>query len=146
MTTKSTYDTTASQVFELFSDYLEGAYDNPVLVLSHNGQLAQDARDALVKSAAALGFGDESCTFATLGDTFDDQALFMLIEGIDPLVVVATDEAATELLTRTYRTTYPTDAAVRAFGRNAVVFADLQSLIATDAGKQQAWHLLKTLR
>lgn len=144
MAQKSFYETGVQEAFDLFRDYLEGESERPVLVVG--SALAQgETRDAIEKSMAALGLGDEACTYAVLADCIDRDALFLLVEGIDPLYVVCTDAAAARRLGETYRTEYPLDAAARVFGRPAAVFGDLESLIATEPGKRRAWELFKTL-
>ena len=109
------------------------------------------AQDAIEKSLSALGYGQDVCTYATLlpHDTdesemeLDPQALFLLVEGLDPLCVIAADAAATQALGRAYRTEFTLDSPIRAFGRPAVSFHDLTSLLTTNEGKQKAWHIFK---
>lgn len=144
MAQKSFYETGVQEAFELFQDYLEGSAERPVLVTA-SGPLPAEARDAIEKSAAALGLGDEACTYARLDGCIDKSALFLLVEGIDPLYVVCTDGAAAGRLGEAYRTEYPLDATIRVFGRPAVAFTDLESLIVDDGGKRRAWELFKTL-
>ena len=74
-----------------------------------------------------------------------DVDLFTLVEGIDPLAVVATDAAAAARLARAYRQSVPADEACRIFCRNAVAFRDLESMLETPEGKQRAWALFKKL-
>lgn len=76
----------------------------------------------------------------------DSQALFMLIEGLDPLRVICCDAATTHAVAEAYRTTYPLDDAARVFGRPAAAFENLEALMESDDGKQKAWRVLKTLK
>lgn len=194
------YSASADDVRELFEDYLDGPEACIALAMSAR-RLGDAARDAIEKSLAALGYGDDACTFATLvpqgaagdagaagagaagagsaaaasgsadagaagdaagaadagtagaggnaagaGDVrLDAQALFMLVEGLDPLCVICADAAAAEALGGAYRTEFSLDAPARAFGRPAVAFREFATLIATDDGKQRAWKLLKSL-
>ncbi len=125
-----------------------------MLVLSHDA-LDDVARNALSRSLQAFGYGAEACTFATLyphdkdaegGDiALDAQALFLLIEGLDPVCVICADSNTAESVAGAYRTTCELDAATRVFGRPAVTFRDLSSMLATEDGKQHAWKLLKSL-
>ena len=171
MATTSAYGASAREIRELFGDYLDGGATRaadaaadaaagvdetprPALALSA-APLPDVARSALEKSLAAFGFGDDACLFATLaphnpaaegGDIrLDAQALFLLVEGIDPLYVIATDEESAAALAAAYRTEFPLDAPIRAFGRPAAAFANLSALLQTDAGKQKAWQVLKSL-
>ena len=155
MASNSAYTASAREIAELFADYLEGGGNRPATVLSERA-LGDDARNALERSFESFGFEDPACTYATLlprdaeaegGDIrLDPQALFALLEALDPLFVIAADAAATGVLAQAYRTDFPSDAAVRAFGRPSVTFADLQTLLQTPEGKQRAWALLKSLR
>lgn len=144
MAQKSFYETGVQEAFELFRDYLEGAPERPVLVVSSDA-LPLEARNAIEKSAAALGLGEEACTYARLDECIDKNALFLMMEGIDPLYVVCTDGPAAQRLGETYRTEYILDGPARVFGRPGVTFANLEALIADDAGKRRAWELFKTL-
>lgn len=143
MATKSAYGAAARDIGELFADYLEGDADRPALVLSADA-LADDARAAIEKSFAAFGFSAESCSFARCGE-LDPQAVFLLVEGLDPLYVIASDHAAIALLAKAYRADYPNDSPIRVAGRSGVAFADLHALMATPESKQKAWKLLKSL-
>ena len=116
---------------------------------------SHDATTALDKTLQAFGYGNDAFAVATTmpldpsvegGDIpLDPQALFLLVEGLDPLLIVCTDETAIETMSQAYRTTFKRNSAERVFGRPAVMFEDLDGLMASEAGKQQAWRLLKSL-
>lgn len=91
----------------------------------------QDAggQDASAAPAAPLGKDD----------------LFLVVEGIDPLRVVAADAASAGALAATYRQDVPLDAHCRLFGRDAIAFRQFESLLDDNAHKQKAWALLKKL-
>ena len=89
------YEVTLEETWDLFAPYLDGARTGIVCVASA-ARLGDAARSALEKSAAALGYGCACCTYVVLradgaaGDAaLDGQALFLLLEGLDPLIVVA---------------------------------------------------------
>lgn len=137
----------------LFENHVEGIGENGsciVLALSQQ-PLEAVAQDAIEKSLSALGYGQDICTYATLlphsaGESemeLDPQALFLLVEGLDPLCVIAADAAATQALGRAYRTEFALDSPIRVFGRPAVSFRDLTSLLTTNDGKQRAWRIFK---
>ena len=138
----------------MFGDYLDGAQSCIVLVLSER-TLGKAARDAIGKTLDSFGYGADSCTYATLlpadGDVeggdipLDAQALFVLVEGLDPVCVICADEAAASRLGQAYRVAYETDAAARVFGRPAVMFRDFTAMLSTEKGKQRAWRVLKSL-
>lgn len=157
MVQRNIFEAGAVEVNQLFDDYLEGSVQPGaciVLVLSAH-PLGKPARTAIDNSLAALGLGESGRTYATLLPTnpdeegadipLDAQSLFLLAEGLDPLRIIATDQASSRLLADAYRTSLPSDAAVRVFGRPSVVFSSLERLIETDDGKQKAWALFKTL-
>lgn len=146
------FSASAEEICALFGDYLEGDASRPLLVAS--GQpLDETARDALEKSFASFGYGQNACTYVTLtpvesaqgGIAIDPQALYLLVEGLDPLCIVCADAAALDVLSRAYRTQYEPDSAARVFGRPAVMFRNLDASLASEAGKQRVWHLLKSL-
>ena len=146
MASKSVYGASAREICELFADYLEGDSDRPALALyAHADGLGYGARDAIVKSLAVFGYESDACTFARCGE-LDPQALFLLVEGIDPLFVIATDRDAVALLCKAYRQDFALDAPVRVAGRSGVAFSDLEGLMVSPELKQRAWKLFKSLR
>ena len=154
MTARSAYTASTLEMAELFADYLEGDTNRPALAVS-NAALSEDARNALEKSFEAFGFESPTCSYVTLAPhdasveggniRLDAQALFLLIESLDPLFVIAADERAAVELSKTYRCSFPPDSPIRVFGRSGVAFSDLHTLLSTDLGKRKAWTLLKSL-
>ena len=143
MASKSAYGASAREIGELFADYLEGDADRPALAMS-SAALEHDARVAIDRSLVAFGYSPDSCSFATCG-ALDPQAIFLFVEGLDPLYVIATDSEAVALLAKAYRCDYPLDSPIRVAGRPGVAFTDLHALMATPESKQRAWKLLKSL-
>lgn len=158
ITWSNIFEAGAAEVPQLFGDFIEAeSLGKQCVVLALSMQKLDDkTRNAIDKSMVALGFGEESCTYATvqpngcenaLNDTpLDARALFLLVEGLDPLCIIATDRQTVDLLNAAYRTEFQVDATVRVFGRPSVAFENLSALLETDAGKQKAWALFKTLR
>ena len=155
MAAKSAYGAAAAEVAELFADYVEGNSAKPALVVSTRA-LGNQARAAVEKSLAAFGYGSDACTYVTVlprdgsaegGDiALDSQALFLLIEGIDPLYVVVADRFSAERVAQAYRAAFDFDAPTRLFGRSAAVFENLEQLVTSPDGKQVAWKALKSFR
>ncbi|MBQ9001296.1 MAG: hypothetical protein IJ087_05530 [Eggerthellaceae bacterium] len=143
MVGKSAYGASAREIAELFAAYLEGGSNRPAIALSST-ELDGYSKNAIEKSLEAFGYTPDSCTFATTSE-LDAQAIFLLIEGLDPLYVISTDGNATAKLAQAYRLNLPDDQPARILGRPAVTFADLHSLMATPESKQKAWKLLKSL-
>ena len=75
----------------------------------------------------------------------DGQALFLLLEGLDPLIVVAAGAEAARALGAAYRQEVPLDGACRLFGRDAVAFKSFEHMLDDAQSKQAAWALLKKL-
>jgi len=149
------YGVQAAEIRELFSDYVRGDADNLVLALSTE-PLDDTARNAIEKSLESFGYGTRACTYVSLSgferDTdaddaavLDPQALFLLIEGLDPLCMVVCDSYAISVVHKAYRTALSPNAKTRVFGRTVAAFNDLESLLGSSTGKQKAWSVLKTL-
>lgn len=75
----------------------------------------------------------------------DPIAIFSLVEGLDPLVIVALDASAASLLSATYKQDILLERAGQLFGRPLVAFADFATHLENPDAKQRAWRLLKTL-
>lgn len=154
MAKTSAYGATAVEICELFGDYLQGDATCYAFVMS-SSTLSELARDAIEKSMQAFGYDEGGCAFTTLTPTgadaqadaitLDASAVFMLVEGLDPLFVIATDAQSCSALGAAYRSDVPLDSPTRLFGRPAAGFADLDQLLQTPQGKQRAWKVLKTL-
>ena len=154
MSKSNMYSASADEIWGLFADYVEGNPDGGAVTLSTE-PLPSEARNALEKSLAAFGYGDDALAYATLlphgadadsgAAMLDPQAEFLLIEGLDPICLIACDERAIASLEATYRTTCKRDAGVRVFGRPCVLLRDIADMLKTDQGKQRVWALLKTL-
>ena len=154
MSQSNIYGAGAASIFELFGDYVRGDAGRSALVLSAR-PLGDGASNALGKSLAAFGYGSDAFSTATItpqdpdaegGDIpLDPQALFLLVEGLDPLILICADRESVELAGQAYHTRFRPDTAERAFGRPAVMFDDLEALMESEAGKQKAWKLLKSL-
>lgn len=145
-TNSNIYSANEQAVRELYSDYVSGSESCLACAVSAHA-LSDAARVAVENSLAALGYGGDAI-FAVLSVddvTLSEQDLFSLMEGIDPLAVVATDAPSAAALSRTYRTDVTPDGACRLFGRDAVAFRDLEGMLGTPEDKQRAWALFKQL-
>lgn len=115
-----------------------------------------EALEAVEASSADLSLasseGEVSAMSATLeADSqapemfLDPIAIFSLVEGLDPLVIVALDASAASLLSATYKQDILLERAGQLFGRPLVAFADFATHLENPDAKQRAWRLLKTL-
>lgn len=107
------------------------------------------AATALANSAQALGYEKAGCFFVIAND-LSPKELFCLVEGIDPLALVVADKTAAQALGEAYRTaqgsrTFELDKFQCVMGRQAVVFASFENMLAKPETKQAAWALLKKL-
>ena len=75
----------------------------------------------------------------------DGNDLFTLMEGVDPLRVVATDTAAAQALAAAYGQPAVPGEHGRLFGRDIVAFHRFEDLLDDATHKQKAWALLKKL-
>jgi hypothetical protein len=134
-----------ARVQAAFSPVLSGSSEG-LFVVVYDTPCSKTARRALVKSAEALGYGSDGITFVQTGAAALDAAgLLTVIEGLDPLCLVAADTPSARWCAQAYHVDFPANPRVRIFGREARAFDDLDAMIASDAGKQQVWALLKTL-
>lgn len=137
------YEVALDETWELFAEQLSGARAGLVLCVGGEAPSGK-ARGALESSAKALGYGEGTCTFATVGG-LEGNALFVLIEGIDPTCIVATDGKAAALLGQAYKCSVPSGKPSRLLGRTCVAFLDFEEMLEKDSDKQIAWALLKKL-
>ena len=131
------------QAFARFAQRVTGPGDGLVVVV-YTEPLDDAATNALQKSFSALGYGTRPCTFADVGG-LDPQEAFSLVEGIDPLCLVASDAAAARLCARAVRADFPLMQPVRLFGRDARGFPSLNGQLETERDRQLVWHVLKSL-
>lgn len=145
------YEVALDEAWELFGAHLDGSRAGLVCVMSDRA-LNERSRAALESAVNSLGYGPAACAFVSLhadeGDdhaTLDDQALFLLIEGLDPLCLVAADQASAQALSRAFRCDVPLGKPGRVFGRSVVAFRSFDAMLDDGQDKQIAWALLKKL-
>lgn len=142
------YEVTAAEVLAVYGALVEGSPQSLAIVVS-GWALGPKARTALTSSCKSLGLGDEPA-WLTLkledGTGAGSQDLRTIVEGLDPLAVIAADQTAAALLADAYCTEVPLDSSLRLFGRNAVAFSSFEAMLADGDSKQKAWALLKELR
>lgn len=150
------YEEATDFVWRTFDAHLSGRRAGLWCVVSEK-PLGDVARGAILSSAAALGFGEDACTFVALAPNddpaeasaptshMDGNDLFTLLEGVDPLRVVATDTAAAQALAAAYGQPAVPGEHGRLFGRDIVAFHRFEDLLDDATHKQKAWALLKKL-
>lgn len=138
------FEVAAEGVLAVYGAVLEATGAETVLAVS-SASLADAARKALVASMEALGYGRDGLGLVTTGGALGSADLLTIVEGLDPLCLVATDADAAALLAQAYRHDVAPDDACRLMGRTVVAFHDLASLMDSPDDKQRAWALLKKL-
>lgn len=140
------YDASERIVRELYADYLDGPASTLVCAIA-NHPLSPQAQKAVESSMSALGYGKAVTRIVLTVDeiALSDQDLFMAIEGIDPLAIVAADAMSTQALAKAYRCELHPDSSGRLLGRNCVAFRNLEGMLASPEQKQRAWALFKQL-
>ncbi len=145
------YEVNATTTLAIYSAVVKGTPNSSVLTIS-SSVLSQTAHDAIVKSFDALEYGRDACAFALTrapsealeGIVLGAFDLRTLVEGIDPLCLIATDEAAVNLLGEAYRMALPFHVEFSLMGRHTITFRSFESLLETESGKQKAWKLFKS--
>ena len=142
------FEATANDTLELYGDFVEGDGRKLVLVVSGGPKgLGTKAKEALANSMEKLGYGREACAFATLtlpgGAKLGARDALTLVEGLDPLLVVAADAHAIGVLAQAYRTPLAPGEVARLLGRPCIAFASFEDMLESPAEKQQAWALMK---
>lgn len=149
---RNPYAFSLDTVGQIFGAHLSGKLGGLVGIVS-NLPLGPSAQKALESSASALGFGEGSCCYVIIRTANDDDAsrlgandLHMVIEGVDPLVLVAADAQAASVLSHAYQCDVPTNNASRVLGRTCVAFKGFEQMLDSPDNKQRAWALLKRLK
>ena len=137
------YGYARARVFEELADRIAGNRSGIILAV-FTEEPSDAAKNALEKSFAAIGFGAGAVTYAQLSGLNSDET-FSLVEGIDPLALVACDESAATLCSQAVRQAFPLMQPVRLFGREARAFRRINAMFETEADRQALWHLLKTM-
>lgn len=147
------FEAGAVDILAMFEDYFEGDTSRIALAIGST-PLNDPCRNAIDKSLETFGYGAEACSYASLsprsediegGDiNLDPQALFLLVEALDPIMLILADENAARLAAQAYRAAFDLDVPTRIFGRPTVVFKDLPALMESPEGKQKAWSLFKS--
>ena len=139
----------AASVLEKYPHFVHGDANCTILVVSKQ-KLGETARDAICKSVDRLGFGVDACAWVVLSSSEADgklssDDLLEMIEGIDPVSIVACDAASLDSVGRAYGLELEADAVDRARGRSVIAFNDFERMLNDKDSKQRAWSLLKKL-
>lgn len=144
------YEANARNVLEAYAAFVEGTPESLLLAVCDDAPSAS-ACEALASSAERLGFRRSIAWLSLRPGTADAPALstddvFTIVEGIDPIALVALDAASCRMLADAYRCDVPQDAHCRIFGRDAAAFRDFTAMLTDEDAKQRAWAILKRLQ
>ncbi len=155
-TKSNMYEANAQHALEQYGEFISGTGGEILLAISED-ILSDEATQALDSSAAALGYGKRACAHLTIqvptgGATAEHSCkalnardMMDIVEGLDPVAIVAADGNAAALLCEAYRVEPAYDEVLRILGRTVVAFRNFESMLETSADKQRAWALLKKL-
>ncbi len=100
---------------------------------------------AALGALAAPGGGEGAAPNDPADAALGARDLLSVVEGLDPLAIVAADAEAAALLGRAYRCEIALDAATRVMGRTVVAFRRFEGMLDAPSEKQKAWALLKKM-
>lgn len=138
------YARAAEEAWARFEERLSGSPQALLLVTS--GQpLGTTARGALESTAERLGYGSV-VAFAVLGSSaLSEDEVFALVEGLDPVALVAADGEAARALSTAFRADVAPERISRVAGRSCAAFRSFEGMLEAPEAKQKAWALLKQL-
>lgn len=137
----------AARVLQEYLSFVRGDINCTVIVISEHA-LSDAAVDAIRKSVDKLGFGSDACAWVSLdaeSHALSSDDVLEMVEGIDPISIVAADSVSAAALSIAYGSDVSTDAANRTNGRTVVAFRDFEKMLDDKDSKQVAWSLLKRL-
>lgn len=139
------YSAGRAHVFRAYGQFISGN-DAGLFVVLAGADCTDAAREALAKSAQALGYGADGVTFVSVaGQELSGDALYEVVEGLDPIALVCAGEEATRLFSQAYRLQAAPHAAQRVQGREVRLLPQIAQNMETPQGKQLVWHALKSL-
>lgn len=143
-TQSNLYETPRLSACTAFSDYLSGSLAAAVCIISTHA-LTQQATEALTKSFTSKGYSQNDITWICHEEKLSASEVLTLIEVLDPLALVSTDHASSELLAQAYRTRISLDSFNSILVRPAACFSNFERMLTRSDTKQIAWSLLKLL-
>ena len=164
------FNPTYKKIKSIYNNYLSNYVEGSVCIISSSA-LSNVAFTALEKAVSTLGINTNAVVFVNLYPDFPDtedaedvedvedvcndvQAktgelsaadLFELVEGVDPMCVVATDKTSVQAMANAYRHPINLDRMNRVFGRNVAAFTSFDEMLKSKAQKSEAWSILKKL-
>lgn len=137
------YDFARRSAISRFSGHIHGAESGLIAALFPSAPSPQ-ARNALEKSALALGWGSEAVCFVETGG-LEPSDLLQLIEGIDPVAVVLAGESSAQAFFAANHTQHFEGECLTVLCREVRLIPRFEELMETPDGRQRIWAVLKTL-
>lgn len=125
-----------------FDAAIDGGVDAEACIVSY-GPLPDAVRAALCAACASMEMPEPVCVDVSLVAPAD---VLAVIEGLDPVALIAADEFAAQLLGDAYRAKVALDAHSRLLGRSVVAFTSFEADLESARMKQRDWALLKLLK
>lgn len=141
------YGYAARSVLTKYAPFVEGNALDSLLVLSAS-PLEAAARSAICASAERLGYGRDGCSWAWISPEpgLAGESLKELVEGLDPIAIIATDPSALSALAQAYGAAAEPNSISRMNGRAVVGLNEFETMLENDDAKQLAWRLMKQLK
>lgn len=140
---RSVYERQRQAACTAFKAAYDGSLDALFCVVSFDIP-SDPERQALLATAAREGFVAADVIWVTARD-LDAPDLATIVESVDPLCLVVTDQRSAEVLSRAYNQPVKLESCDAILGRPCCCFMDFKRMLETDSRKQQAWALLKEM-
>lgn len=147
---QSVYERQREVECSAFAPYFQGNVNALFCVVSQETP-SEQARKAIEATAARTGIAASDIFWIALGgvsqpaEELAAPSLLRLIEAIDPLCLVVTEQASARILSLAYNQPIKLDCCDGVLGRPCCAFVDFERMLQTDERKQRAWALLKEI-
>ena len=148
------YEYAARSVLALYADFVNGSPSSVLAVVAEH-RLPPDAVSALKASAERLGYGRDGIAWISLRPSVAQDAesmklgekdLYTIIEGIDPIGIIATDDSAARMIGLAYGVECRPNSVQDVNARCTVALGDFALMLKDPDSKQKAWRLMKHLQ
>ena len=141
---QSVYERQREAECSAFAPYFQGNVNALFCVVSQETP-SEQARKAIEATAVRAGIAASDIFWIALGGELAAPSLLHLIEAIDPLCLMVTEQASARILSLAYNQPIKLDCCDGVLGRPCCAFVDFERMLQTDERKQRAWALLKEM-
>lgn len=147
---QSVYERQREAECSALASYFQGNVNALFCVVSQEAP-SEQARKAIEATATRAGIAASDIFWIALrgvaqpAEELDAPSLLHLIEAIDPLCLVVTEQVSARTLSLAYNQPIKLDCCDGVLGRPCCAFVDFERLLQTDERKQRAWTLLKEM-